>query len=689
MLPVISGVPSTSISSGNSYQFQPTVSDVDAGDTLSFSIQNLPSWATFDTTTGLLSSSSLTSAETGTYSNIVISVSDGTTSSNLDSFSITVVDGAPAISAIANVTQTEDTASFDVSFSLTDSNSNLDSLQLSFNSSNQSIISNSGFAFSGSGASRTLTLTPLADAAGQTTVSVTVTDETSFSSSASFVVTITEVNDLPTISAISPVSTNEDTQVSGISFSITDVETNTNELVVSVSSSNTSLVKTENILVAGSADSRTLSVTPELNQSGSATVSVTVTDASSGNATTQFEFTVNAVNDLPVLAAIENVTTLEETSAQVALLLSDVDHETSSLVVSASSNNQTLVPDTLISINNDSSGVSLSLTPATNQFGTAQINVTAADTAGGEATTSFVLTVTNVNDSPVITADTTWNATEDQATTLPVTLADVDNTTDNLVLTASSSNSVLTGVVSVSGTGDSRTLSFTPTTNLSGQAVITLAASDGSASTTQTINLTVAAQNDAPTLVDDSAQTEASQTVVVNVLANDSDVEGDTLSLTSLSTSVNGSASIINNQISYTPVDEFIGTDQVSYTVSDGNGGVTSANLLVAVSPIAIDETAAQEHDINGDGTVDLTTSFDASTNQWTLEFGDHVDSVFTAETESVVVQQFLAKSLLSSKSQLRSTVSANNSNNLGRRFPVEREADNQFRVSISNWAGR
>ncbi|HKU16591.1 MAG TPA: putative Ig domain-containing protein [Steroidobacteraceae bacterium] len=86
--PTISGTPATSVTAGNAYTFQPSAADAD-GNTLSFSIQNKPSWATFSTTTGRLSGTP-TNANAGAYSNIVISVSDGTASAALAAFSITV-----------------------------------------------------------------------------------------------------------------------------------------------------------------------------------------------------------------------------------------------------------------------------------------------------------------------------------------------------------------------------------------------------------------------------------------------------------------------------------------------------------------------------------------------------------------------------------------------------------------------
>jgi hypothetical protein len=84
----ISGTPPTSVTVGGQYTFTPSASDSDAG-TMTFSIKNAPSWATFNTTTGQLSGSPK-ATDAGTTSGIVITVADGTASASLAAFSITV-----------------------------------------------------------------------------------------------------------------------------------------------------------------------------------------------------------------------------------------------------------------------------------------------------------------------------------------------------------------------------------------------------------------------------------------------------------------------------------------------------------------------------------------------------------------------------------------------------------------------
>jgi hypothetical protein len=91
--PTISGTPGTSVTVSQAYVFKPTASDPDAGQTLAFGIANKPSWATFDVSTGQLSGTP-SPLDVGTYSNIVISVSDGQASATLKAFGIAVVDVA-------------------------------------------------------------------------------------------------------------------------------------------------------------------------------------------------------------------------------------------------------------------------------------------------------------------------------------------------------------------------------------------------------------------------------------------------------------------------------------------------------------------------------------------------------------------------------------------------------------------
>jgi len=97
--PQISGTPATSVNAGTAYSFTPTASDAGGG-TLTFSIQNLPSWAHFSSATGQLSGTPA-SSDAGAYSGIAISVSDGKASAALPSFSIAVTNTSPTATTLA------------------------------------------------------------------------------------------------------------------------------------------------------------------------------------------------------------------------------------------------------------------------------------------------------------------------------------------------------------------------------------------------------------------------------------------------------------------------------------------------------------------------------------------------------------------------------------------------------------
>ena len=86
--PVISGAPAGSVTANEAYSFRPGASDAD-GDQLTFNISNKPAWASFSTSSGRLSGTP-TDSHVNTYSGIIISVTDGTDTASLDTFSIKV-----------------------------------------------------------------------------------------------------------------------------------------------------------------------------------------------------------------------------------------------------------------------------------------------------------------------------------------------------------------------------------------------------------------------------------------------------------------------------------------------------------------------------------------------------------------------------------------------------------------------
>lgn len=126
---------------------------------------------------------------------------------------------------------------------------------------------------------------------------------------------------------------------------------------------------------------------------------------------------------------------------------------------------------------------------------------------------------------------------------------------------------------------------YTPDPDYNGGDTFTYKANDGNSnSNIATITLTVNPVNDAPVAVDDSASTAKDTSVMIDVPTNDTDVDGDALSVTGASDPPSGSVTVnVDNTTTYTPDPGFLGTDTFTYDISDGNGGVDTATVTVTI----------------------------------------------------------------------------------------------------------
>ena len=152
-------------------------------------------------------------------------------------------------------------------------------------------MADAGFQFGGSGANRSVIITPLAGESGTTTTTLTVSDGVLYAST-DFVLTV--IPDAPpTITIIGPQTTEQGTPTSPITFTIGDTESLPGDLTVSGTSSNTTLVPNASIVFSGNGADRTIVITPAPGLNGSATITVTVSDGSE-SASVDFVLTVNA-----------------------------------------------------------------------------------------------------------------------------------------------------------------------------------------------------------------------------------------------------------------------------------------------------------------------------------------------------------------------------------------------------------
>ncbi|MBF0452788.1 MAG: tandem-95 repeat protein, partial [Candidatus Magnetomorum sp.] len=371
-------------------------------------------------------------------------------------------------------------------------------------------------------------------------------------------------------------------------------------LTVSASSSYTPLVPDANITLSGSGSSRTIDILPAPEQSGTVSITVTATDGDL-TATTVFTLTVTAVNDAPVISSISNYTTAEDTTIDaITFTATDVDSASCALDVTLASSDQSLVLNTNLSYICDADNYTITAIPETNQNGLITITVTVADNGGLTAATAFDLSITSVNDRPVITSDTTWTLNEDETASFTLTATDIETADCNLTLTYTSSNTGLLSSDSISYTclSDVYYITITPTTNQSGNLTLTFTASDADTlSTTQAITITVINVNDPPIITGAiSNQTSLTLTdseggilTITAISSDDAMVPNSTINLAGSginSITINASAGIPQSlTMIYDQISSTHGKTAITVSVSDSEGLSDTFEMTVLISP--------------------------------------------------------------------------------------------------------
>ena len=143
---------------------------------------------------------------------------------------------------------------------------------------------------------------------------------------------------------------------------------------------------------------------------------------------------------------------------------------------------------------------------------------------------------------------------------------------------------------------------YTPDTNFNGTDSFSYTVTDGNGgSANATVSIIVTSVNDAPVASDDTLTLEQNTAAQVQVVANDTDIDGDTLTVISVGAATNGTTSVSNNQILYTPNADFVGTDSFTYEIDDNNGGTDTATVNVTIIngnlPVATNDTATVAED--------------------------------------------------------------------------------------------
>jgi|GEM_PF-1626582 len=273
-------------------------------------------------------------------------------------------------------------------------------------------------------------------------------------------------------------------------------------------------------------------------------------------------------------AAVDTVTTTANTPVTVAVLANDndADGDTLSIVEFTQSANGTVVME----------GDKLVYTPKADFNGTDTFSYTVSD--GTDTATSTVTVTVKTSSTPALVANTDAFTIDTANSSSSLDVLANDDIPDAQAITLQ----IVTMPSHGSAIVKDNKIIYTQTTGYTGQDTLTYRVTDANGNSAEaTVNLTVKSlvTNTAPVANNDEAATTASSSVIVDVLANDNDAEGNTLSITAFTQGTNGTVALQDGKPMYTPNAGFSGTDSFSYTVSDGKDTDT-ATVTVSVAGV-------------------------------------------------------------------------------------------------------
>jgi hypothetical protein len=318
-------------------------------------------------------------------------------------------------------------------------------------------------------------------------------------------------------------------------------------------------------------------MTPGRDQTGSATVTVTVSD-DTASTTATFTATVTPVNDAPIVQPL-GILTPRNRTVNAVLVASDPDNDPLTFTVSTPPANGT------VDHPSQNAGA-FSYTPNPGYFGPDRIEFAVRDQA---AVTTGVVTVTVMRPPEIaIVADQTL---EEDTTLggLAVTVSDLETPADQLVLTATSGDLELLPAegLALSGSGTSRALAITPAPNRFGSTRVTLLVNDGGDETPTTFMVTVLPVNDRPVAAVSQFDGVEDTQLEARLLATDVDL--DALTFAIVEAPAKGTVELVDplaGRFIYRPTQNANGQDSFTFTVTDGALVSEPAVALIQVAPV-------------------------------------------------------------------------------------------------------
>ncbi|HGS5596668.1 TPA: tandem-95 repeat protein [Vibrio parahaemolyticus] len=416
-----------------------------------------------------------------------------------------------------------------------------------------------------------LVFTPAENFNGHAEITYTVTDG-ELTDEAKVTVTVNPVNDAPTIKVDAVESITEDavsTDTVVATLTVRDTDTPEDQLTVSLENNSNGyfvLVGNEVKLTQAGVDAVN---NDELNLKD-LTISASVSDGVNPTASDSDSLIVNRVNDAPTVENAIADQVLSEDFASYTIDLNDAFKDSDSALNFSVSGNSNV----LVSIENGIATIS----PTADWNGSETLTFTATDPSGESVSQTVNFTVASVAD---IVADKA-TVVEDTPTIIKV-LGNDTFEGDGKVVSLDANNGPANGTVSVNPDGS---VTYTPNDNYHGADSFTYIVTSGGVSESTTVEVNVTPVNDAPVAKNDISTTQEDTTVTIDVLSNDTDIDGDTLRIDSASVpSDQGTVEIVDGKLVFTPAENFNGDAEITYTVTDGEL-TDEAKVSVTVNPV-------------------------------------------------------------------------------------------------------